>query len=71
MEKQTLIRRIQSTASGSGMINIKEIAAFNGCDPDSDCRKKITGGLDYISNGREKLFFVDDIAQRMLELRKV
>jgi hypothetical protein len=53
------------------MINIKEIAAFNGCDPDSDCRKKITDGLDYISNGREKLFLVDDVAQKMLDLRKV
>jgi|GEM_PF-4072701 len=70
MDKQTLIRRIQSTSTGKGMINIKEIAAFSGCDPDSDCRKQITAGMDYISNGREKLFFVDDVAQRMLDLRK-
>ncbi|MDD4591704.1 MAG: hypothetical protein PHG06_14935 [Parabacteroides sp.] len=67
MDKQTLVRDLKSHVGGAAFINQTQMAKYL-----KRSREAIPGllkGLDYLETGREKKYFIPDIAARLLEIR--
>lgn len=67
MTKTELARSIEQ-AVGSHFINISQMAAYMGTGRDY-VRANIVNGLDYISTGKNKMYFVGDVAERIIKLK--
>ena len=67
MKKTDLIRSIEQT-TGCSFINISQLAKYMGTGRDY-VRANIVNGLDYVSTGKNKMYFVNDVAQRLIELK--
>ena len=67
MDKQNVVRRLMSFADGAGFLNISEIARATG--KSRNRVPEFVAGLDYWKDGTQKKFFVDDIAQRIVDRR--
>ena len=67
MNKRDLVNDMKSLVDNSGFINSVQLAKYlrksRGAMPD------ILEGLDYIASGRERKYFIPDVAERILELR--
>ena len=68
MTKQELIRDIKQEVGS--FPTISQIAKYMRLGRDT-VRSEITAGLDYVEHGRSKQYFVNDIAERILERRNV
>ena len=69
MDKQTLIREMERTF-GAGLINKKQVGQFIGLKG-KNAIMKFCNGLDYYPTGRDKLYAVPDVAQRVIERKQV
>jgi len=67
MDKQTLIRNMQQSCGGAGFLSVKQIAAYRG--EHVNTTTKFLKGMEYVSEGKKKLYFVGDVAERILEHR--
>lgn len=67
MDKQKLVRSMQQSAGGAGLLTVTQIAAFRGEHVNSTT--KFLEGLEYTTTGKKKLYFVGDVADRILEHR--
>lgn len=67
MKKAELIRSIEQSA-GSHFVNISQMATYIGTGRDY-IRANIVNGLDYISTGKNKMYFVGDVAERIIKLK--
>ena len=67
MNKRDLVNDIKNHVDKSGFINSVQLAKYlrksRGAMPD------ILEGLDYIPSGKEKKYFIPDVAERILEMR--
>jgi len=69
MTRQEIIRDIKKE-TGSSFPNISEIAAYMGVSRDR-VRTEIVSGLECISNGKSRQYFVNDIADRIMSIRTI
>ena len=67
MDKQTLIRDIKQYVGGGGFINTSQLAKYNRCSRDRI--PELVEGLDVIKTGRERKYFIPDIAAKLLDSR--
>lgn len=68
MNKRDLQKDIQNFVGPGGFINISQLAKYMRVS-----RDKITPlvyGLDFFQTGREKKYFIPDVAERILERRE-
>lgn len=64
MDKQTLKRQLQQTA-GKEFLNVTEVARAIGIGRAT--ARELLRGLDYVSMGKNKLYFIPDVAERLIE----
>ena len=67
MTKQDLIRDIKNEIGGGGFINTSQLAKYHRCSRDRI--PELVNGLDCIRTGREKKYFIPDVAARLLDSR--
>ena len=67
MDKQSLIRDMKQTFEGAGLLTPTQIAKWRGMK--WEATNKFLDGLEYTTQGKKKLYFVGDIAQRMIDGR--
>lgn len=67
MTKQELKRDITS-AVGNSMPTISDIARYMGVGRDT--AREIVDGLEYLESGRAKRFWVGDVADRIMSMRR-
>lgn len=68
MTKQELIRDMDKKFNQVGLLNITQIAKYRNMG--RKATSKFLQGLEYTTDGKCKLYFVGDIAQRILDNRK-
>jgi len=69
MDKQTLTRDIKSSVKDSGFINISQLARY--LQKSRENTVELLRGLEYIEVGREKKFFISDVAGRLIGMRQI
>jgi hypothetical protein len=69
MERQELIRAMQQANNGAGLLTIKQIAQFRG--EHINTTAKFLKGLEYLPSGKKKLYYVGDVASRIMEKRNI
>lgn len=62
MDKQSLARDIQRFC-GSGMVTATQVQDYLGCG--KNYPKKFLNGLPYYPKGNAKLYFAEDVAERI------
>lgn len=67
MDKKGIVRELKASAGGCFPC-VSDIARALGTSRDY-VRNNITCGLEYIGTEKHKNFFVDDVAERILQLR--
>lgn len=67
MDKQTLVRDLKSYVGGAAFINQSQLAKY--LRRSREAIPDLLQGLDYLQTGREKKYFIPDIASRILDLR--
>ena len=67
MDKQTIVRNMQQSNGGAGFLSVKQIAAYRG--EHINTTTKFLEGLEYTTEGKKKLYFVGDVAERILNHR--
>ena len=67
MDKQSLMRAMQQSNDGAGLLTVTQIARFRGEHVNSTT--KFLKGMDFTTEGKKKLYFVGDVASRMIEHR--
>mgnify|MGYP003587038453 CR=1 FL=1 len=68
MDKQTLIKSMKEYTNGTPFINASQIAKF--LRRSRDTLPELVRGLDYLQTGREKKYFVPDVAERIMVQRR-
>jgi hypothetical protein len=68
MDKQALIKSMKEYTKGTPFINTSEIARF--LRRSRDALPELVGGLDYLQTGREKKYFIPDVAERIMNQRQ-
>lgn len=66
MNRQELIRDMKK--ENGSFINITQLAKYMNVSRDK-VRAEIVNGLDYYPSGRKKMYFVNDVADRILQQR--
>jgi len=69
MNKQELMRAMTQANNGAGLLTIKQIAQFRG--EHINTTAKFLKGLEYLPSGKKKLYYVGDVANRILEHRVI
>lgn len=69
MDKQTLVRDIKGEVKDGGFINISQIAKY--MHTSRDKARELVEDLEYYPSGREKKFFISDVASKILKERRV
>ncbi|NLE25534.1 MAG: hypothetical protein GX625_09370 [Clostridiaceae bacterium] len=69
MDRQILIKDMKQYVGGGGFINQSQIAKY--LRRSRDCIPPLVEDLDFLSTGREKKYFIPDIASRLLDHRNV
>ena len=69
MKKQEIIKDIKSTFGGKGFLTMGEIAQYT--DRGINDVKRYMNGYEYQTKGKAKLFYIGDVAERMLKDRAV
>ena len=68
MDKKSLITSMEKFIGGSAFINKSQLAKFlrrsRTAIPD------IVSGLDYLETGRERRYFIPDVAQKIMDMRR-
>jgi len=69
MNKQTLTQDLKAFVGGAAFINQTQLARYlrrsRGFVPD------LVYGLDYLQTGKEKKYFIPDIAERLMDARNI
>lgn len=65
MDKQTLIRDMKQSFNGAGLLTPTQIALYVGLK--WEATRRFLEGIEYASQGKKKLHFVGDVAQRILD----
>ena len=68
MEKQTLVRDMKSHVGGAAFINHSQLAKY--MKRSREAMPNLLYGLDYLETGREKKYFIPDVAARIMENRR-
>lgn len=68
MDKQTLVKSMEKHTGGVAFINQTQLAKYLGQSRGSI--PEMVSGLDYLENHREKLYFVPDVAGRLMDRRR-
>ena len=66
MTKQDIVNSLTQSA-GSSLVSVAEIAAWTGRSRVTT--RKLISGLDYITNGRDKLYLADDVATLIISMK--
>ena len=68
MTKQDVIRSMERQY-GHSLVNTSEIAKFMGRSREF-VRTEIVAGLDYIGSSHNKQYFVNDVAENIMKLKR-
>ena len=66
---KTSIRRQLEAATGKSFLCVSEIARCLGMGQDHT--RSLLAGLDYLPSGREKRYLISDVAERIVERKRV
>lgn len=69
MDKNLLANDIKQSVKGSGFINISQLAKY--LKKSRENTAQIVSGIDYVEIGREKKFFIEDVAARIVGMKKL
>ena len=69
MDKYMLVKDIKSSVKNGGFINISQLAKY--LRKSRGSAAEIVNGLDYLEMGREKKFFIEDVAARIAGMKKL
>ena len=69
MDKKELKAALSHSAKGAMMMTPSDIAVFLGKSP--EYVRRLMYGTEHIGTGRSKMYFVGDIADRLIEMRRV
>lgn len=69
MDKYMLVKDIKSSVKNGGFINISQLAKY--LQKSRGNAAEIVDGLDYLETGREKKFFIEDVAARIVGMKKL
>lgn len=67
MKKDELQKSLEK-ATGAALVSITDVARWSGRSRDY-VREHITRGLEHITNGKTKLYFSGDIAEKMAKMK--
>lgn len=67
MEKGELKRALTASVNGAELMTPKQLGRFLG--KEKDYVRDFCRGMDCIGSGRGKMYFVGDIAERLMSLR--
>ena len=70
MDKQTITRNLKQSAGGASFLNKTQIAQFMGFKS-KDAVNAMLDGLEHYRQGKNCLYLVNDIAERIMERRKI
>lgn len=65
MDKKTLKRNLQQHANGAAVISRLQLEKFLGIGGDKAA--KFLDGLEMVEVGQRRKYFIDDVAERILE----
>lgn len=69
MDKNSLTADLKQSVKGSGFINISQLAKY--LKKSRENTVQLLDGLDYVEIGREKKFFIQDVAYRIACMKKL
>ena len=69
MDKYMLVKDIKSSVKNGGFINISQLAKY--LQKSRSNVAEIVDGLDHLEMGREKKFFIEDVAARIVGMKKL
>ena len=69
MDKQTLVRDMKQHIGGAAFINHSQLAKY--LKRSRQAMPEILCGLDFLETGREKRYFIPDVAQRLIDNRRI
>ena len=67
MTKQEVIRDIEKKFPGQGFLSATQIGQYRG-GVSRHAVSEITEGLDFIGSPKKKLYFVGDVAERIVDI---
>lgn len=70
MDKQTLIRNLRQSANGADFLNKTQVGKYMGFGS-KDAVNNFLRGLEYYKQGKECLYQVNDLAQQIMDRRRV
>lgn len=68
MNKQEVIRRFERETAGQAFLTATQLTKLLGCKDSYKVKKKYLDGLDVIDG---KLYFIPDVAARLMSMREV
>lgn len=68
MTKNEIAKSLASANGGAQMVNINQIAAWTGMSRDW-VRTHILTSVDHVASGKDKLFYVGDVADAMIAMK--
>lgn len=69
MDKQALIRDMKRTTNNGGFINQTQLAKY--LRVSKEVAREMLVGLEYLPTGRERKYFVEDVASQIMSKRKL
>lgn len=69
MDKQQLKRALLKANNDAILINVSHVASVLGIQPET-AQANFLRSLEYIPNGRSKMYLVEDVANAIYESRK-
>lgn len=69
MEKKELKKALSQSANGAMMMTPSDLCRFLGKSP--EYVRRLMYGTDHIGTGKSKMYFVGDIADRLIEARRI
>lgn len=69
MDKQSLMRAMTQANDGAALLTVAQIAKFRG--EHANTTSRFLKGLEYTTEGKKRLYFVGDVANRILEHRVI
>jgi len=69
MEKRIIVQDIKNSFDGASFLNVSQIAEYMGMHRNSV--RSFLEDIEYLQKGKQKKYFAEDIASKIIRSRKV